>query len=113
MDRFKAKLARWRAKFRPLKARVDALEREVADLEAKASRSSPVGTAPPEPIRDKYGVIVGYRGGGSGGPRPLHEGEAARLRLPRAREKLAGAKQELAHVESQARREGIAPGQLY
>ncbi len=113
MDRLKAKLARWRAAFQPLKARVDALEREVADLEAKASRSSAVGVADARPIRDAYGVIVGYQGGGSGGARPLHEGEAARLRLPKAREELAGAKQQLANVENEARRDGIAPGQLY
>jgi hypothetical protein len=113
MDRFKAKLARWRGEFQPLKARVDALEREVADLEAKASRSSPVSAAAETPIRDGYGVIVGYQGGGGGGPRPLHEGEAARLRLPQAREELARAKQELAEVENQARRDGLAPGQLY
>jgi hypothetical protein len=114
MDRFKAKLARWRAKFQPLKAQVDALEREVADLEAKASRSSAVGPAPDKPIRDGYGVIVGYEThGGGGGPRPLHEGEAARMRLPRARQELAGAKAALADVENQARSDGIAPGQLY
>jgi hypothetical protein len=113
MDRFKAKLARWRAAFQPVKARVDALEREVADLEAKAARSSSVGTTGGQPIRDSYGVIVAYAGGGGGGPRPLHEGEAARLRLPQARQELAGAKQELASIESQARSDGIAPGQLY
>ena len=112
MDRFKATLARWRAAFQPLKARVDALEREVADLEAKVSRSSPVVTVAGGPIRDRYGAIIGY-GGGGGGPRPLHEGEAARLRLPRAREELARGKQNLAEVEQQARRDGLAPGQLY
>ncbi len=113
MDRLKAKLARWRAAFQPVKARVDALEREVTDLEAKAARSSGVGSTGGQPIRDAYGVIVSYSGGGGGGPRPLHEGEAARLRLPQARQELAGAKQELASIESQARSDGIAPGQLY
>jgi hypothetical protein len=114
MDRFKANLARWRAKFQPLKAEVDALEGEVKDLEAKASRSSAVGAASGTPIRDAYGVIVGYQGeGGGGGPRPLHEGEAARMRLPGARRELAAAKAALADVESQARSDGIAPGQLY
>ena len=77
------KLARWRGEFQPLKDRADALEREVADLNVKAGRSSAVGHAPATPIRDRYGVIVGYQGGGGGsGPRPLHEGEAARIRLP-------------------------------
>jgi hypothetical protein len=113
MDRFKAKLARWRAAFLPLKARVDALEREVADLEPKASRDSGVGVAPGKPIYDPYRGIVGYESSGGGGPRPLHEGEAARMRLPKARQELAAAKQALADVENQARRDGIAPGQLY
>ena len=77
------KLARWRGEFQPLKNRADALEKEVADLTVKAGRSSAVGHAPATPIRDRYGVIVGYQGGGGGsGPRPLHEGEAARIRLP-------------------------------
>ena len=113
MDRLKAKLARWRAAFQPLKAEVDALEREVADLEVKASRDSGVGVAPGKPIYDPYRGIVGYESRGGGGPRPLHEGEAARMRLPKARQELAGAKQALADVENQARRDGIAPGQLY
>ncbi len=113
MDRLKAKLAHWRAAFQPLKNRADALEREVADLQEKASRSGLPGPAPGKPIFGPGRAIIGYESSGSSGPRPLHEGEAARLRLPHAREELARAKLDLERVENEARRDGIAPGQLY
>lgn len=114
MDRYKATLAHWRGEFQPLKNRADALEKEIADPKVKAGRSSAVGRAPETPMRDAYGTIIGYQGGGGGsGPRPLHEGEAARIRLPKAREELAAVKQQLEYIEKQARADGFAPGQLY
>jgi hypothetical protein len=111
MDRFKEKLAHWRAAVKPLKAQVDERERAVADLEEQAKRPSVSGITSGEPIRDAYGGIVGYRGAGP--HRVSSDPEAARLRLPHAREELARAKEALAQVERQAGRDGIAPGQLY
>jgi hypothetical protein len=110
MDRFKQKLARWRAVVKPLKAQVDERERAVADLEEQAKGPSVSGSTSGEPIRDPYRGIVGYRGPGH---TVSSQSDAARLRLPHAREELARAKEALAQVERQAGRDGIAPGQLY
>ncbi len=109
MDRFKEKLAHWRAVVKPFKKEVDERERAVADLEAAAKRPKVTGVTEGEPIR-VGGRTVGYRGAGL----PVSsDPESARLSLPRAREELARAKEALLQIERQAGRDGIAPGQLY
>ncbi len=105
------KAAAWRARYGPVKARVDALEREVADLEKRAGRKPalPVGGIPGQPIRDAIGQIIGYEPA----PTVVTDAETAGAQLPQKRQELARAKQELSSVEDGARRDGVGSGQLY
>jgi hypothetical protein len=107
----KQKSEAWRARYRPAKERVDALEREVADLEKQAGRkaSLPVGGIPGRPIRDAMGRTIAYEPP----PTVVTESDTAKGLLPQRRQELARAKQELSSVEDGARRDGVGSGQLY
>jgi hypothetical protein len=96
MEELQNKIAKWRAGYRPVKSTVDALEREVADLEAKASRIVVIVTDTTKP-RD---------------PNIRTEAERTVERLPRARKELAAARQQLLSIEEGARRDGVSAGQL-
>lgn len=91
------KIETWRGRYRPVKASVDSLEVEVADLEARESRIAGIAT-------DK----TTYRD-----PNLRTEAERTVERLPKAREQLARARQRLAEIEEGARRDGVSTGQLF
>lgn len=97
MDVLQQKTEMWRGRYRSAKASVDSLEREIADLEAKSSRTSGIAT-------DKSS----YRD-----PNLRTEAERTAERLPRARTQLSSARERLREVEEGARRDGVSSGQLY
>lgn len=96
MDALQNKIAMWRSRYRPVKASADALEREVAELEAKASRIGGIATDKTQP-RD---------------PNIRTDAERTVERLPRARKELAAARQQLSTIEEGARRDGVSAAQL-
>jgi hypothetical protein len=99
MDEHRAKIDRWRALYRPVKARVEALEAEIKDLESKA-KGITIVTGPSDDPR--------YPGAS-----PLQsESQAARTRLYQARNELKQAKSELASIEERARKDGVPAAQL-
>jgi hypothetical protein len=97
MDLLNRKIAKWRYRYRPVKASVDALEREVADLEARESRIAGIATDKTKP-RD---------------PNLRTDGERTVERLPKARAQLSAARERLSTIEEDARRDGVSSGQLY
>ena len=96
MEQLQSKIAKWRARSRPVKLSVDALDREVAELEAKESRILVIVTDTTTP-RD---------------PNIRTDAERTVERHPRARKELAAARQELLTVEEGARRDGVSASQL-
>jgi hypothetical protein len=96
MEQLQSKIAMWRARYRPVKSSADALEREVAELEAKESRILVIVTDTTTP-RD---------------PNIRTDAERTVERLPRARKELAAARQELITIEEGARRDGVSASQL-
>ncbi len=105
-SKLQQKTASWRAKYRSAKAQVDALERQVAELEAKAQQPGGGAAVNTAPVRDANGKVLLLG-------RTKSEGDAARERLPQARQELARARQALSSVEDAARRDGVGSGQLY
>jgi hypothetical protein len=100
MDELKAKIDRWRARYRPVKARVDTLEAEIRDLEPKAKGITIVlGPSDPRYV--------------AGGTPQKTQAESALTRLGQARNELRRAKQELASIEEGARKDGVSGGSLY
>lgn len=91
-----SRLTRWRNLYRPAKASVDSLQREVADLEERVSRTH---------ISDRK---PGYRD-----PNVRTGDERTLSRLPTARQELARAKARLSTIEESARRDGVSAAQLY
>lgn len=103
MAQLKSKNEFWRGRYAPVKASADRLEREVRDLEEKASR---------------IGAVIRLHPGWNGlsvpeDPHVKTEAEVIRQRLPRARSELALAKKQLGEIEEAARKDGVASGQLY
>lgn len=99
MDELQAKIDRWRAQYRPVKARVDALEAEIKDLEPKAGGITIVlGPSDPRYV--------------PGGTPEKTQAESARTRLNDARNELRRAKEELAAIEERARRDGVSGASL-
>jgi hypothetical protein len=96
MDLLQSKIETWRARYRPVKSNVDSLEREIADLEARASKIAGIAT-------DKSS----YRD-----PKLRTDAERTMERLPRAREQLSRARQQLSQIEDGARRDGVSTSQL-
>ena len=94
-DKLRGKIAAWRNQYQPVKAQVDKLVREVAELEAKASQ------------------IVGVWQDKSlpSGPQKT-EAEVVLTRLPQAKSELVTARKNLANIEDAARRDGVTAGQL-
>ena len=99
MDELQAKIDRWRAQYRPVKARVDALEAEIKDLEPKA-RGMTIVLGPSDP---RYVP---------GGTPQKTQAESAQTRLSQARNELRRAKDELASIEERARRDGVSGASL-
>ena len=102
MDKLKAKIERWRSRYRPLKSRVEALEKKIADLEKQEREARAVlELRPGDP---------GYVGGGP--PFPKSRSQLIQERLSQARFELAWAKKELAQIEEDARKDGVPAAQL-
>jgi len=99
MDELRAKIDRWRVRYRPVKARVDALEAEIKDLESK-SKGITIVMGPSDP---RYVP---------GGTPQQSQSQAALTRLNQARNELRQAKSELASIEERARKDGVSAGQL-
>ena len=89
-DQLRERIAAFRSQYGPLKRRIEQLEREVGELTQKASRSI---------------------GGGNSGA--TTEADAVRSRLSAAQDELDRSRIALAGIEEQARRAGVAYGQLY
>jgi hypothetical protein len=111
-DRLGDKTAAWRSRYHAAKQKADALEREVSDLEDQNSRIAGIAVLPGKPIKDSFGNVIGHEES-TRDPNIRHAAERVRERLPKARVELARAKREFSSVEDDARRDGVASGQLY
>lgn len=110
-DQLQAKIQQWRQRYRPAKADVDRLQKEVAKLEEDAKNNfvaGPVSTS--EAVRRATGIT--HKTPIQNSPYTTYA-EQIQVRLPAARRELDMARQVLASIEEAARKDGVASGQLY
>jgi len=110
-DQLQAKIQQWRQRYRPAKADVDRLQKEVAKLEEDAKNNfvaGPVATS--EAVRRATGIT--HKTPIRNSPYTTYA-EQIQVRLPAARRELDMARQVLASIEEAARKDGVASGQLY
>jgi hypothetical protein len=91
MDRLRERTEFWRGRFQSVNERMAQIEKDIAEMEADATRYRDV-PADSAQARAK---------------------EFARDRLDLARKALDDARRELREIEDAARRDGVSPGQLY
>jgi len=98
LEKLRARVEFWRGRHQSAAARIADLEKELAVLEADATRA---GSVPNEDSNPGKSAEARRRT------------EFFKDRLTAARKELADARQELSEIEEGARAEGISPGQLY
>ena len=110
-DQLQAKIQRWRQRYRPAKADVDRLQKEVAKLEEDAKNNFVSGPAPTSE-RERRATGITHKTPDPNSPYTTYA-EQIQKRLPAARKELEQAKLVLASVEEAARKDGVGSGQLY